>query len=84
MLLKDFETGQMVPVAQKHRRGDADETVKLSRTILNKVLKDKTGILSADATSDSRFEAAASISSLTIRSMMCVPLLGPRRRARWA
>ncbi len=76
ILLKDLETGQMVPVAQKHRRSDADETVKLSRTILNKVLKDRAGILSADATSDSRFEAAASISSLTIRSMMCVPLLG--------
>ena len=76
ILLKDFETGQMVPVAQKHRRPDEDETVKLSRTIMKKVLEDKTGILSADATSDSRFEAAASISSLTIRSMMCVPLLG--------
>jgi phosphoserine phosphatase RsbU/P len=76
ILLKDAESGQLVPVAQKHRRSDADETVKLSRTILNKVLKEKTGILSADATSDARFEAAASISSLTIRSMMCVPLLG--------
>jgi phosphoserine phosphatase RsbU/P len=76
ILLKDLETANMVPVAQKHRKPDADETVKLSRTILNKVLTERTGILSADATSDSRFEAAASISSLTIRSMMCVPLLG--------
>ncbi len=76
ILLKDAESSQLVPVAQKHRRSDSDETVKLSRTILNKVLKEKTGILSADATSDARFEAAASISSLTIRSMMCVPLLG--------
>jgi sigma-B regulation protein RsbU (phosphoserine phosphatase) len=76
ILLQDAETGNMVPVAQKHRKPDADETVKLSRTILNKVLSERTGILSADATSDSRFEAAASISSLTIRSMMCVPLLG--------
>jgi phosphoserine phosphatase RsbU/P len=75
ILLKEAESGQMVPVAQKHRRAEADETVKLSRTILNKVLKERAGILSADATSDSRFEAAASISSLTIRSMMCVPLL---------
>jgi sigma-B regulation protein RsbU (phosphoserine phosphatase) len=75
ILLKDAESGQMVPVAQKHRRAEADETVKLSRTILNKVLQERSGILSADATSDSRFEAAASISSLTIRSMMCVPLL---------
>jgi sigma-B regulation protein RsbU (phosphoserine phosphatase) len=76
ILLQDPETGDMRPVAQKHRKPDADETVKLSRTILNKVLSEKTGILSADATSDARFEAAASISSLTIRSMMCAPLLG--------
>lgn len=76
ILLKDLETGQMVPVAQKHRRSNEDDTVKLSRTILNKVLQERTGILSADASSDSRFDAAASISSLTIRSMMCVPLLG--------
>jgi len=76
VLLRDAETAEMIPVAQKHRNPDVDETVKLSRTILNKVLSDKTGILSADATSDARFEAAASISSLTIRSMMCVPLLG--------
>jgi phosphoserine phosphatase RsbU/P len=76
ILLKDAETDNMLPVAQKHRKPDADDTVKLSRTILNKVLSERTGILSADATSDSRFEAAASISSLTIRSMMCVPLLG--------
>jgi serine phosphatase RsbU (regulator of sigma subunit) len=75
VLLKDADTQNMVPVAQKHRKPDLDETVKLSRTILNKVLEERTGILSADATSDSRFEAAASISSLTIRSMMCVPLL---------
>lgn len=74
ILLKDAE-GQMLPAAQKHRRADQDDTVKLSRTILNKVLEDRTGILSADATSDERFRASASISSLTIRSMMCVPLL---------
>jgi serine phosphatase RsbU (regulator of sigma subunit)/pSer/pThr/pTyr-binding forkhead associated (FHA) protein len=76
VLLKDQETGQMVPVAQKHRRSNEDATVKLSRTILNKVLQERTGILSDDATRDSRFEASASISRLTIRSMMCVPLLG--------
>ncbi len=76
ILLKDPETGAMTPAAQKHRKDEEDDTVKLSRTILNKVLSERSGILSADASSDSRFEAAASISSLTIRSMMCVPLLG--------
>ena len=75
ILLKDPHSGKMIPSAQKHRRDEEDETVKLSRTILDQVLNDKKGILSADASSDSRFEASESISNLTIRSMMCVPLL---------
>ena len=75
ILLKNEQTGQMVPRAIKHRKQDGDESVKLSRTILNSVLQEKKGILSADAATDSRFEASESISNLTIRSMMCVPLL---------
>jgi serine phosphatase RsbU (regulator of sigma subunit) len=76
ILLKDAATGQMIPRAIKHRRPGDDESVKLSRTIVNKVLADKTGILSADASSDTRFQASESIANFTIRSMMCVPLLG--------
>lgn len=76
ILLKDDEAGgNLVPRAMKHRREDEDATVKLSRTILNKVLNDKTGILSADATNDAQFSASESISGLSIRSMMCVPML---------
>jgi serine phosphatase RsbU (regulator of sigma subunit) len=76
ILLKDGPNGQMIPRAIKHRRPGEDESVKLSRTIVNKVLTEKTGILSADAASDSRFQASESIANFTIRSMMCVPLLG--------
>jgi serine phosphatase RsbU (regulator of sigma subunit) len=76
ILIKDFATGKMIPAAQKHRRMLEDSTVRLSRTILNKVLTDKQGILSADAANDERFVASESISSLTIRSMMCAPMLG--------
>jgi serine phosphatase RsbU (regulator of sigma subunit)/pSer/pThr/pTyr-binding forkhead associated (FHA) protein len=76
VLLKEAATGQMVPRAIKHRRPGDDESVKLSRTIVNKVLADKAGVLSADAASDSRFQASESIANFTIRSMMCVPLLG--------
>ena len=75
VLFNDAATGKMVPKAMKHRRAGDDETVKLSRTILKTVLEQKTGILSADAASDSRFQASESISNLTIRSMMCVPML---------
>lgn len=75
VLMKHPETGRMAPRAIKHRRSDEDESVKISRTILKTVLEQKTGVLSADAASDSRFQASESISNLTIRSMMCVPLL---------
>lgn len=75
ILLKDARLGEMVPRAMKHRREGEDASVKLSRTILNSVLNQKKGILSADAASDARFDASESISALTIRSMMCVPML---------
>jgi phosphoserine phosphatase RsbU/P len=74
ILFKNDE-GKFIPKATKHRRATDDETVKVSRTILRTVLEQKTGVLSADATSDARFEASESISNLTIRSMMCVPML---------
>lgn len=76
VLLLDDATQQMVPRAMKHRRADADETVKLSRTILNAVLESKETILSADASSDAQFSASESISSLSIRSMICTPMIG--------
>ena len=75
ILMKEPPSTALVPVAQKHRSTTSDETVRLSRTILDAVLNEKTGILSADAASDSRFSASESISNLTIHSMMCVPLL---------
>jgi phosphoserine phosphatase RsbU/P len=76
ILLKDGESKKMRVAAQKNRREDLDESVRLSRTVLNRVLEEKAGILSADASSDTRFQASESISNLTIRSVMCVPMLG--------
>jgi len=76
ILLKDAESSKMRVAAQKNRRADVDESVRLSRTVLNRVLEEKAGILSADASADARFQASESISNLTIRSVMCVPMLG--------
>lgn len=73
VVLKNPDNDQMIPKAYKHRRASEDATVKLSRTILNKVLTEKRGILSADASNE--FTASESISNLAIRSMMCVPML---------
>lgn len=75
ILIKDETSDKMIPRAMKHRRASDDDTVKLSRTILNTVLEQKTGVLSFDASNDARFQASESIANLTIRSMMCVPML---------
>jgi serine phosphatase RsbU (regulator of sigma subunit) len=66
---------RLVPIAQKRRDDNDDESVRLSRTLITRVLEQKSGILSADAANDDRFSASESMSNLTIRSMMCVPLL---------
>ena len=75
ILLKDEATGQLIPRAFKHRRADQDATVRLSRAVVNRVLEQKEGILSADASTDDKFMGSESISELKIRSMMCVPLV---------
>jgi serine phosphatase RsbU (regulator of sigma subunit) len=75
ILMRDPALKRFTPVAQKRRTEGDDESVRISRTVLDKVLNEKSGILSADAANDSRFSASESISSLTIHSMMCVPLL---------
>lgn len=76
ILLKDEKTGQMIPRGFKHRREGEDATVRLSSTIVKRVLTDKSGVLSADASTDSAFTGSESIADLKIRSMMCAPLLG--------
>ncbi|MEN8167179.1 MAG: SpoIIE family protein phosphatase, partial [Pseudomonadota bacterium] len=75
ILLKDDKNGEMVPRAVKSRGQTSSETLSLSRTIVNKVLQEKTGILSADASTDAQFDSSQTIVDLSIRSMMCVPML---------
>jgi phosphoserine phosphatase RsbU/P len=75
IVLRDPLTGRLVPKVVKHRREQANETVRISRTIVNGVMASKEAILSADATSDARFDMAESIVDFQIRSMMCAPLI---------
>ncbi len=75
ILLKDANTGQLVPRAVRHRREPKDNSVPLSRGIIKHVLETGRAILSADAGSDERFDTSQSISNLKIRSIMCVPIV---------
>jgi serine phosphatase RsbU (regulator of sigma subunit) len=74
VLLKE-PSGKLVPKAVHYRRADSDDTIRISRTIVNQVMETQQAILSADAASDSRFELSQSIADFRIRSMMCAPLV---------
>ncbi|MFO0947614.1 MAG: SpoIIE family protein phosphatase [Planctomycetota bacterium] len=67
------EGGRLIPRAVRHRRDE--ETVRFSRTIVQQALHDKKAVLSADASSDDRFNMSQSIADFRIRSVMCAPLL---------
>lgn len=76
ILLKQAESGQLVPMVVKARGGEANiENVKISQTILNEIMEEKEGLLSSDAMMDSRFAGSHSIIMEQIRSTMTVPLM---------
>lgn len=69
------ENGTLVPKWTKLRRENSNDTIRVSRTIANRVMQTKEAIISADAANDERFEMSQSIADFRIRSMMCAPLL---------
>lgn len=77
ILLQSPQSEILVPVAikisdhQPHPR----EALRLSETVVHQVLRSKRAILSQDTAADGRFKAQDSIINLSIRSVMCAPLL---------
>jgi serine phosphatase RsbU (regulator of sigma subunit)/pSer/pThr/pTyr-binding forkhead associated (FHA) protein len=74
VLMVERESGMMLPKAVRYRKPGQEETIRVSKTIINKVMQQKEAILSADAASDTRFELSQSVADFRIRSMMCAPM----------
>jgi len=76
ILLGEGNDADLVPVVVKSRdaRLKIKDELKISRTIINRVVNDKVALLTSDAMSDSRLADAASIVTKGIRTAMCVPL----------
>jgi phosphoserine phosphatase RsbU/P len=81
IVLRDPQTGRLVPKAVKHRRHDDSQTLRISRTIVGNVMATKVAILSADAATDVRFDMSESIVDYHIRSMICAPLVASNGEA---
>src|SRR6185436_19150831 len=77
LMLYDEASRKLVPMTVKHRKGEPKEDgdkITISKTIADRVFKDRVSILTSDAMVDPRFGAGDSIRFHGIRSAMCAPL----------
>lgn len=74
--------GRPVEMRKVQRRDDTiEDSVLVSRTIVERALREQEAILSIDARADDRFSMSESVTLGNIRSVMCAPLLDEEGRA---
>ncbi len=77
IMLHNPDNGRFEPKAVRWRDpAESDEKIAVSRTIMDYVLREKQGVLVADAASDTRFKSGQSIVRYGIREAICVPMKG--------
>ena len=77
IMLKDVETGELVPKVRRHRSGlHSEERITISQTILDYVVDRNEGVLTSNARDDDRWDAAKSILRMGVREAICVPMQG--------
>ncbi|MFN7975248.1 MAG: adenylate/guanylate cyclase domain-containing protein [Acidobacteriota bacterium] len=75
LMLYREETKKLEPVVVKYRdTNEVQPEITISKTIADRVYKDRVSILTSDAQVDPRFTGGESIRFLGIRSAMCAPL----------
>jgi adenylate cyclase len=77
LMLHEDGSDRLIPMVIKHRNpgAAADQgKISISKTIADRVMKDRVSILTSDALVDPRFGAGDSIRFHGIRSAMCAPL----------
>ena len=79
MLLRDSQSGDLVPQVFSHRRGVpaiGTSRMPVSRSIVDYVLQNRQGVSTSDARTDRRFAPGQSILQAGIREAICVPMQG--------
>ena len=74
LMLTTEDSGLSVEAVRSADGKNTTEEIAFSRSIADKVVKEKVSILTKNALADPRFDRQQSIISLGIRSAMCVPL----------
>src|SRR3954468_7656362 len=76
LMLSEDGADKLIPMVVKHRNSSSatEGKISISKTIADRVTKDRVSILTSDALVDPRFGAGDSIRFHGIRSAMCAPL----------
>ena len=74
LLLRDGFDQPLTARVMRNRDGTIPARTTLSRTIINKVMRDRVAMLAKDALYDPRLGASGSIQLMNVRSFMCAPL----------
>jgi adenylate cyclase len=76
LMLSEDGSDKLIPMVVKHRTSSSptEGKISISKTIADRVIKDRVSILTSDALVDPRFGAGDSIRFHGIRSAMCAPL----------
>ena len=81
LIVLKTESGELIARWTKTRRPNQEDTIRISRSIINKVIDSKEAILLADAANDSQFAMSQSVADLRLRSAMCAPLIDSAGKA---
>lgn len=78
-IVLETDDGELAAPWTKARKG-SEEAIRISRTVVRRVMKSKEALLSEDAMSEWT-DISQSIADLRIRSMMCAPLMNSEGNA---
>ncbi|MCE9589392.1 MAG: GAF domain-containing protein [Planctomycetes bacterium] len=77
ILQQETPTDRPEPVVVRHKvkpKNKQDHRITVSRTIVQHVMRQREGVLSSNAMTDTRFASGESVQAYGIRSAMCVPI----------
>ena len=75
IIIHSDKTNKSTPLTAVDNEGNVLTDISISTTIINEVLEQKHSLLLMDAMSDSRFKHQDSVVDLSLKSVMCTPLL---------
>ncbi len=74
LLLRDTPDEPLTARVLRNRDRTVPERTSLSRTVVNRVMRERVAMLASDAQMDSRLDGATSVQAMSVRSFMCAPL----------